>query len=77
VPRKKHKRGVWDDLDRRLSATDKLARDFFSDVQAVAVGDTPYSQLDLSDEERTEPTVAVRFDSEGFRRGKLMKRHSA
>jgi len=66
VPRKKHKRGVWDDLDRRLSATDKLARDFFSDVQAITVEDTPFSQLELSDEVREEPTVAVRFDSDGM-----------
>jgi len=40
--------------------------DFFSEANAVSVADTPFSELELSDEERSEPTVAVRFNSEGF-----------
>ena len=66
VPRKNRKPGVWDDLDSRLDATDKLARDFFSDAQAItSIGYTPTSQIELSDEELSEPLVSVRFDAEG------------
>jgi len=55
VPRKQRKPGVWDSLDARLGATDKLARDFFSDAQAItSIGYTPTSQLELSDEELSE-----------------------
>jgi len=67
VPRKsRNTRGVWDDLDSRLDATDKLARDFFSDTQAVSVGQIPASELELSDEEITDHAVEVRVDSDGF-----------
>ncbi len=67
MPRKsRNTRGVWDDLDSRLDATDKLARDFFSDTQAVSVGQIPASELELSDEEITDHAVEVRVDSDGF-----------
>jgi hypothetical protein len=66
VPRKQRKPGVWDDLDRRLDATDRIAREFFSDTQAVTVEHTPFSQLELSDEELSEPLVSVRFDADGI-----------
>jgi hypothetical protein len=60
VPRKsRRKPGVWDDLDSRLDATDKLARDFFSDSHAVTVNETPFSALDQS-------SVTVSFDADGF-----------
>jgi hypothetical protein len=50
----------WSDRDAQLTP------EFFSDTQAVTVADTPYSQLDLSDEEQSEPTVPVRFDADGI-----------
>jgi len=53
-------RDDWTDRDAQLTP------EFFSDTQAVAVADTPYSQLDLSDEEQSEPTVPVRFDADGI-----------
>jgi hypothetical protein len=59
VPRKQRKPGVWDNLDSRLDATDKLARDFFSDSHAVTVNETPFSELDQS-------SVTVSFDADGF-----------
>jgi hypothetical protein len=53
-------RDDWADRDAQLTP------EFFSDTQAVAVADTPYSQLDLSDEEQSQPTVPVRFDADGI-----------
>ena len=67
MPRKQRKPGVWDSLDARLGATDKLARDFFSDAQAItSIGYTPTSEIELSDEELSEPLVSVRFDADGI-----------
>ena len=67
MPRKsRRKSGVWDDLDKRLCATDKIARDFFSDAHAVAVENIPSSQLELSDEEISDHSVEVRVDSDGL-----------
>ena len=67
MPRKQRKPGVWDSLDARLGATDKLARDFFSDAQAItSIGYTPTSEIELSDEELSEPLVSVRFDVDGI-----------
>ena len=62
MPRKKRNPDVWGDLDSRLDATDKLARDFFSDTHAVTVNETPFSQLDQS-------SVVVSFDADGFATG--------
>jgi hypothetical protein len=45
---------------------EQLEPDFFSDAEAVTLEENATSQLELSDEEIAEPTVAVRFDSEGF-----------
>jgi len=40
--------------------------DFFSEANTITVEDTPFSQLELSDEEIEAPTVAVRFDGDSF-----------
>jgi hypothetical protein len=40
--------------------------EFFSEAEAISVENTPSSQLELSDEEKTEPYAEVRFDSDGF-----------
>jgi hypothetical protein len=50
----------WADRDEQLNP------DFFGTSEAIYVAENPTSQIELSDEEREEPTVAVRFDSEGF-----------
>jgi hypothetical protein len=45
---------------------EQLYPEFYDAPEAVTLEENPASQIELSDEERAEPTVAVRFDSEGF-----------
>ncbi len=67
MPRKnKRNADYWNDLDGRLTLADKLASEFFSDTKAISVEETPPSQLELSDEEKTADAVEVRFDGDGF-----------
>ena len=59
VGRSKH----YDEFSDRDS---QLEPSFYEEAEAVTVADTPFSHLALSDEEISEPTVPVRFTSDGF-----------
>ena len=68
MPRAKtNKPDYWDDFGGRLSDAEKIASEFFSEAEAITtIQGAVTSEFDLSDEEKTEETVAVRFGSDGF-----------
>jgi hypothetical protein len=45
---------------------EQLYPEFYDAPEAVTLEENPASQIELSDEERAEPTVAVRFSSDGY-----------
>jgi hypothetical protein len=45
---------------------EQLTPDFYENAEAVTLEENPASQIELSDEEIAEPTVSIKFDSEGF-----------
>ena len=55
-------KSAWsDDLDREMNA------EFFSEAEGISsITDVSFSELDLSDEEKSEQTVSVKFDADGF-----------